>query len=408
MSDARQRRTSGSEGAKPKRPLKLGYYAQNPALAGALFAWDILCRLLPVRRGPLGREVRRVLIANWGHLGDALIAASLVPLLHGSRPEVEIGFLVGSWGRATVECVAGIRWLHTVDHWRLSRRTASLGSKVGKYLRDRQAALREIRSVGYDAAIESYSFFPTCASLLWQSGIPRRIGYTTGGGGPLFTDPVPWVPADRHIATYHRDLLIALLGPAAAIPPASMPEISSRPTEIAEEIAPNLPYVVVHMGAGSPLKEWPEGKWADLVKALISDGNQLVFTGRGEREAAAIERVCRSAGAGVNLSDRLGWNDWVELIRGAQMVVGVDSSAGHIAAATHTPAVLIYSGMTNNAQWRPLADNCEILRHPTPCAPCYRSTGCSTMACVRQVEVRQVLEVCRRVLGSRVPSPQRA
>jgi ADP-heptose:LPS heptosyltransferase len=386
-------------GAAPKRPVCLGYAAQNPGLVVTLFAWDALCRLLPKRRGLDEREIRRVLIVNWAHLGDALMASSLVSLLQASLPRVEIGFLAGSWGRAAIENVSGVRWLHTVDHWRLSRRPTSLWQKLCLYLETRRRALREIQSVGYDAAIDTYHCFPNSAGLLWQAGIPRRIGYRSGGGGPLFTDALPWRPEDRHIASYHRDLLRVLLGPASLIPPPAMPEIDTRDTASPAISALKSRYVVMHMGAGNPLKEWPEQKWIDLAAALLQDGYRIVFTGRGEREAAAVKRVRQSLGAGTDLCDKLEWSEWVEVIRGARLLVGVDSAAGHVAAATHTPSVLIYTGMSNDIQWRPLTTRCEPLRYATTCAPCYRSRGCASMACVREVEVRQVLKSCQQMLN---------
>jgi heptosyltransferase-2 len=392
------------EGATPKRPLRLGYYAQNPWLAATLFAWDALCELLPKRMGRSDSGIRRVLIANWAHLGDALIASSLVSLLQACLPGVQIGFLAASWGRAAVEKLSGIRWLHTVDHWRLSRHRTSLWHKLSLYVGSRRTALREMRFVGYDAAIETYHLFPNSASLLWQAGIPRRVGYRSSGGGPLLTDALPWIPADRHITEYHRDLLRALLGPTSFVPPPGMPEIDRCTTGAPDVPGLTSPYVVMHIGAGSPLKEWPEGKWIELAGALAGEGNRIVFTGRGESEARSIGRVCQSSGSGIDLSDQLNWSQWIELIRGAQLVLGLDSAVGHVAASTHTPAVLIYTGIINNVQWRPLTADCEILRYPTSCAPCYRSRGCPSMACVREVDVRQVLESCRRVLSRRHPS----
>jgi ADP-heptose:LPS heptosyltransferase len=159
------------------------------------------------------------------------------------------------------------------------------------------------------------------------------------------------------------------------------------------------PHIVMHMGAGNPLKEWPERKWMDLAAALARDGYRIVFTGQGAREAGRARRVCQALGFGIDLCDRLEWSEWVEVIRGARLLVGLDSVAGHVAAATHTPSVLIFTGMSNDAQWRPLTGRCETLRYATSCAPCYRSRGCPSMACVREVEVRQVLESCRRIFS---------
>src|SRR5215831_16042823 len=105
-------------GAAPKRPLYLGYCAQNPVVLATLLAWDAFCRLLPKKRAGEANEIQRVLITNWAHLGDTLIASSLVSLLQTCLPKAQLGFLAGSWGRPVVEGLSGIRWLHTVDHWR--------------------------------------------------------------------------------------------------------------------------------------------------------------------------------------------------------------------------------------------------------------------------------------------------
>ncbi len=191
-----------------------------------LLAWDVLCLALP-RRWQRGASpaVRKLPISNWAHLGDVLIAGSLIRPLQTHLPEVEIGFLSGSWNRAAIESLSGVRWLHVVDHWRLSRRPEGLRCKVCRYLADRARALAEIRSVGYDAAIETYQFFPNTCSLLWQAGIPIRVGYTSGGG-PLLTHRLRWIPADRHIAAYHQELLRVLV-PASSLSAPRMPEIGT-------------------------------------------------------------------------------------------------------------------------------------------------------------------------------------
>jgi heptosyltransferase-2 len=68
----------------------------------------------------------------------------------------------------------------------------------------------------------------------------------------------------------------------------------------------------------------------------------------------------------------------------------VDSVAGHVAAAVGTPCVIAYSGITDPVLWGPRGSAATVVRHPVPCAPCYRARGCEAMDCVRNIIVEQM------------------
>ncbi len=387
-------------------PLSGRYLVRNPLLVWGLTAVDTLLAVQGLREAavpPLSAPPTRLLLSLGGHLGDVVIASSLLPLIRSVWPETEIGLLLGSWSRAIVEGHPLVRWIHTVDHWKLDRSEAGRLRKLQHYEATRRIALREIQAVGYDAAVDLYPFFPNNIRLLWRAGIPVRAGYVSGGLGALLTHPVRWTETERHMAESHREVLSSLNPVFAGSAPLrySLPE----PDRGAAGEGP-LPaglakgeYLVLHMGAGLRLKEWPEERWRALVGRLAAEGHTLVFTGRGVDQLEQAERVIQGRDRCLNLCDRLGWSEFVATLAGARLLVSVDSVAGHIASAVNTPVVVLMSGMNRIEQWVPLGEAVTTVHHPVACAPCHRGQGCTAMTCVREIELDGVLRAIRKELG---------
>lgn len=408
-SDLDGRSVAGDIGrTAPRRGMRLGYTVRAPASVALLLVIDllvgILARLWP-RAGESPREPRRVLLASGGHLGDAVILTSTISLVRKVWPDAEIGVLTGSWTVPVLAAHPAINHLHLVDHWRLNRSGGGWVGKWLRYLETRAAAVREIREVGYEVAFDLYPFVPNSSLLLWAAGIPVRVGYSSGGFGALYTKRSRWLSDDRHVAEHHRGLLASVEHAFATAGPLqyALPETSgSRP------LAPGRDYLVVHMGSGLRQKEWPRERWQVLVSKLLAGGHSLVFTGSGPREAEEVREV---AGGRMDCHDcvgRLTWDEFVETIRGARAVISVDSVAGHIAGAVGTPVVVLISGINSIPQWQPLGETVEMISNPVACAPCHRSRGCASMACVREIPVDRVLralERCLRVSSMLQPNP---
>jgi ADP-heptose:LPS heptosyltransferase len=157
-------------------------------------------------------------------------------------------------------------------------------------------------------------------------------------------------------------------------------------------------YVVVHMGAGSPLKEWPASSWRELVVRL-ADEHRLVFTGNGELQQHRAAEVTRDVRQCVDLIGRLAWPEFVHVLAQARLVLSVDTVAAHVASAVGTPCVALWAATTRISHWRPLGDATVLTNHVS-CAPCFRSRGCEAMACIRGVTADAVLEAVQSRLSS--------
>jgi ADP-heptose:LPS heptosyltransferase len=383
----------------PGSPLCGRYLVRNRVANRILRISDWIlanCRCLG-QWPPAIPKPKRILLCNGAHFGDVFLSLSLLPALRSAFPHARIGFLSGMWARHLLDHHALVDWLHHVDHWKLNRSNRPFLEKLAHHRRTRRQALREIRRIRYDVAIDLYYYFPNSIPLLWQAGIPCRIGYTSGGFGPLLTHRMDWVLADRHVTDYQADLLRVvgvtdrdLWKPHAPL----VQEGEPLPRDVVDDLhsidVPPRGFVVFHMGTAASMKEWPPEHWRRLAQLIAADGHALVFTGTQGREWRNCEGIRASIGGAINLCGRLSWNDLVTVIRRARLLVGVDSVAGHVAAAVGTPSIVISSGITHSAHWRPRSAVCRVIRHPVPCAPCYLSHGCEGMECVRLVAVEKV------------------
>ena len=55
---------------------------------------------------------KRILLVNFGHLGDLVISSQLLPAIKGKYPQAKIGFLVGIWASQVLHGHPDIEWLH--------------------------------------------------------------------------------------------------------------------------------------------------------------------------------------------------------------------------------------------------------------------------------------------------------
>jgi ADP-heptose:LPS heptosyltransferase len=392
---------------KNESPLRGRYLVRNRGWNAALRVSDTVLSSV-VRHEPRTRQAtRRILIAIGGHLGDAVIATSVLPSLATMFPDAAIGMLLPSWSRAVVEGHPRLRWIHHADHWKMNRSASSVAAKWRRHRATANRVVRELAMVHYDVAVDLYAYYPNAAWLLWRSGIPTRIGYTSGGCGPLYTAALDWHPYLGHTAMQHRRLIRELgdevVGSELRY---DLPPITAEANERATGHVRGG-YIVVHPGTGDRRKAWPSDRWSQLVGRLIRAGERVVVTGRGEDDQRVADDL-EAVHAGVtNLVGILDWSTFRAVVANGAMLIGADSVAAHVGAAEGVPTVAIMAAMSDPEYWRPLGSDVVVLSRALHCSPCFRKHGCASMACVRDVTVDEVFaaylglgDASRRYVGA--------
>jgi heptosyltransferase I len=371
---------------------------------------SVLRALLPASAPGASRPPQRILIVNGGHIGDVVIATSLLPVLRSAYPKAEIGFLTGTWARAVVRNHPEVAYTHCVDHWRMNRQDSGFVQKRLRYWQTRQAALQEIRALRYDVSFSLHPWRADFLPLAWQAAIPVRVAFSSSLWAPLATavadyphDDFPMHQGECQAALLRQfgiegDHLQRRRSSLAATSGQALEEIYdllrlSGPGEVR--------YSVIHMGAGITSKELPLSFWRDLAGRL-SIHHPVIFTGKGARESSNIKQVIDGLPRCHNACDKLSWDGFVAAIRYAHTLYSIDSMASHVAAAVGTKCIALFGGMNTIARWRPDAENCTVWSNQVPCSPCHRQHGCGPMTCMQGFVPAEILgKTAPAVLPSR-------
>jgi ADP-heptose:LPS heptosyltransferase len=192
------------------------------------------------------------------------------------------------------------------------------------------------------------------------------VGYGITGGGFLLHQCLRLRPAAHEV---ERDLdLIRSLGQGMHLPQAYAPLALS-----AEELSQGLafwqtrkPHVVIHPGAGDPVKCWPPEHFSRLCRALGAACEILVVGSAGEQGLA--EQVVQGSGPGVrNVAGQTPLRMLASMIAGADLFIGNDSGPGHIAVTQGIPVVMLWSETNEPDEWGPWGAGVQasVIRNPS-------------------------------------------
>jgi heptosyltransferase-3 len=185
---------------------------------------------------------------------------------------------------------------------------------------------------------------------------------------------------------------------------------------------PRAPYAVLHANPKYRIRRWTEAGWRALAAGLRARGLGVVATGGpAAEERAYLDGLWNPVEPPVERADgRLSWGELADLLAGAAVYVGPDTSMTHLAAASGCPTVAIYGPASPHGMgpWpvggleRPWAragtiqnrGNVWVVQNPLPCMPCDR-LGCdnhlaSRSDCLDTLPPAQVLRAVDLALGS--------
>jgi len=338
-------------------------------------------------------KVRRLLLVQLDHLGDAIITTAMLPPLRKAYPQASIEVLASSRNCALFAACREVDRVHVA---RVNRFASRL---PGLWLPAMLLWAWRLRSREYDLAIDVRGEFPH-ALLLWMAGVRRRIGWHAGGGGFLLTDSPEFIPQRPEAES--RAALLALLGIHGEAQP--RPRFHARPDDrLWPPRTDNMrrPRIVLHIGAGTPAKRWPTSHWRELLGRLILSGDYQIALvgGTGDQERAAEILGDQPWPQVVDATGKLELARTASLLAGADLFIGADSGPAHLAAALDTPVVVLFSGTNHAAQWQPRSDRVTVLRHDVACSPCHlRNCPWAEHPCMTRIAPTQVLEAALDML----------
>jgi heptosyltransferase-3 len=162
-----------------------------------------------------------------------------------------------------------------------------------------------------------------------------------------------------------------------------------------EERSPaGLQPILVHPGSGSPKKNWPADRFAELLKRILIAFPRLrPWLIQGPADGSPVEALVHDLGpnAGVQVVTALRVAGLASALREGSLFIGNDSGVTHLCAALGVPTVAIF-GPSDPAQWSPLGPRVRVLYRDGDCLPCHlvREMHCARPVCERFPSVDEV------------------
>lgn len=369
---------------KKLRPRRVSVQRLIDAAGSAVFS--------PLRR-PFP-EVRRLLISMTGPPGDVFLATSILPHLRAAYPKADIQFMTGT--EAGV-CLASNPYIDGVIS---CGRTAAEGSSsvFGRSVASVASffsVMRVVRKASYDLVID-LGALPGYSILASYIGRPRYMaGFSTAGYGFLL-DKVVQTRQGTHEIERISDMLGALgidtsfrvLKPEYAL--SREVEQDSRKMLASIGLSDREPFVLLHTGSAKPSGRWGKERWDGVVDKI---GREYGL------KAVIHDTVYGDIRGCIKLDALVSFELFAAAAKRAELFVGTQPLHAHLAASFGTPAVLIRSGINDDAGMRLPGGSVSIVKKSLPCSPCFRKRGCTGMSCM-EITSEDCMMEARRHLDS--------
>ncbi len=346
----------------------------------------------------------RILLARPDHLGDLLLSLPAAAWLREAVPNARITALVPPSLAPIAQRCPSIDETLTVPFPPPTAGDAPDGWP--SILQEHAAALRD----RFDVALLPRIDDPWSGALVSAARIPYRIGFDHPRTRAHLTTMLP-VPLRQQVTRLALQVagaavreLECVQSPPDLVP--GQPWIVPTATDHHEAsavlaacgISNERPVIVLHPGAGWPLKSWPVERWGRLAcRVQQLWGVRPVVTGSPTEHELVASIVARSEGAAINVAGLLSLGGLAALYTRSSAVVGIDSGPLHLATAVGTPVAGIYgpAGADEFGPWA-IPERARVVEARLACSPCriLAAPPCGAVtqpACLRAISVEAVI-----------------
>lgn len=176
----------------------------------------------------------------------------------------------------------------------------------------------------------------------------------------------------------------------------------------------DVPYCVIVPGASWGPRQWPVGNFVKLIE-YIQQKYELKIILCGIKSEKILCNSIKNSTSNNNNANVINWAgettllELIEIIRGAVLLVGNESSAVHIASSVLTPSVCILGG-GHFGRFLPYSDDIQdakaklqVVYEKMDCFGCqwkckYANGENECVPCISNVKIENVISACEKIL----------
>lgn len=354
-------------------------------------------------------DVKNIFVQKLDHIGDFVLAIPSFQLLRDAFPRARITLACGSWMKTFAERSGFFDSIVVIDFFQRLVRNRQAGPTLSEADQQTLEALGPF-DIAIDLKVEGES-----RAVLEFVNAKYKAGYISRSEPldmqvrlPIPSNNLPWSDVARW--DHNRRLLYALASAVVADF-----DDSSQTGEVIRKIAAAspaservrmhpAPRIGLAPGAGSLLRKWPVDYFAQLAQRLLTEFRAtLVLLGaQTEREdGLEIAAACQASSV-ENLIEQTTIEETIGIIHELDLFIGCDTGLSHLASASGTPTLCLFSGTGLLGRFGPAGPKTHILIHETECAPCglQDPQDCRySFECLRGISVEDALAECRKLLA---------
>lgn len=356
-------------------------------------------------------SVRRILVYRIGSIGDTIIALPAVRAVRKHFPRARLSFLGNAHQKDYVLAQSVLPPDGLFEEW------LTYPTGVGRTRPSKEIArlLFDLRRRKFDTLVY---LAPRGRAQVWRdlaffyaAGIRKFIGHQGIDQLPVRTQGQPQVMLE-HEADH---LLSRLKLSGIPVPPAGEGEmdlgINADEKERARawlrehcgEALAERRLVGIAPGSNWQSKMWPEERYAELGARLMSELELFPLVLGGAEDFERNERLLARWGRGANAAGQFSVRLSAAALSECRFYVGNDTGTMHLAAAVGTPCIVAFSAQDWPGRWYPYGQGHTVIRRAVACAGCMLRDCDQDLECLKQIEVEEVFEACRRVIMDAPP-----
>jgi ADP-heptose:LPS heptosyltransferase len=307
----------------------------------------------------LPSDIKKILVSRIDHLGDVLIASSILPSLKRAYPHSEIHFLMGEWSD---ELVRHNPWIDKAIIYNsfVHSRTGGLLKRIREDIRSFFSAVRKVRRGRYDLGLDLRAYPFNSIPIMYMAGVKYKVGFSTGGFSFLLDRIVPYrtgVHETEHLKDLLKQLDIVIKEDEVQpfFPISEIARIEAEKILCGVGLNPDERFVLVHTDSGNPRKLWITESWQELIESIQERWGIKILVYECKNKLTHC----------FKLPPTLPLDAFASIMKKATLFIGLDSFPAHLAGTVGTPAVVIWCDINDHVQWCPLGGKAYLVRkHP--------------------------------------------
>jgi heptosyltransferase III len=253
------------------RPAKLRFIIID-------FFVDNFLRIIGSKKNKSFVNPQRVLLFNYGHLGDMLMMGYMINVLKIKYPKVETHLVVGRWCKVLIENNPLYDKIHYFNHYRNDRQNIPFLEKYVRHFKDIFFVMRELRKNQYSHSFDfRYSAY-NANQMLPFLNIEQKNGFGSRGLGSLLDNEFYILSDESHTIDTQAQVLKSInvdinskeLQPNLLnyFGPAEMPPVGNK-------------FIIIFPEAGNPERMLGLDFWVKIADEILSKmpNHQLIICG---------------------------------------------------------------------------------------------------------------------------------